>query len=145
MCKDSRKKNKSSEYSYLHIILISASELICTKITHRRRSEECRLSFYIMSGHLMSLRRHGDQMCVLLLSVCLCQMYKSSHFDVCGLTRLSSILIRDSNSSSPTFHLYWPAMLTAPAVATPNTRDLYFSWSSTIRLSTPPAHEMAFT
>lgn len=67
------------------------------------------------------------------------------HSEVCPLTRLSSILIRDSNSSSPTFHLCWLFMLTEPAEATSCTLALYFSWSSTIRLSTPPAHEMAFT
>lgn len=68
-----------------------------------------------------------------------------TYVDVCGLTRLSSILIRDSNSSSPIFHLYRLAMFTSLAAATSKTRVLYFSWSSTIRLSTPPAHEMAFT
>lgn len=91
----------------------------------------------------MSLRHYDKQVCSFLTSVC--QIYKSSHFATCGLTRLSSILIRDSNSSSPIFHLYWEAMLTAAAVATSNTRDLYFFWSSTMRLSTLPAHEMAFT
>lgn len=60
-------------------------------------------------------------------------------------TRLSSILIRDSNSSSPSFHLYWPAKLIASAEETSNTSALYFSGSSMIRLSTLPAHEMAFT
>lgn len=73
--------------------------------------------------------------------LCLCSLGSLG----CGLTRLSSILIRDSNSSSPTFHLYWPSMLISLALATSNTVDLYFSGSSTIRLSTLPAHEMAFT
>lgn len=62
-----------------------------------------------------------------------------------GLTRLSSILIRDSNSSSPAFHLYWLHMAKLLSMATSYTSDLYFSGSNITRLSTLPAQETAFT
>ena len=80
--------------------------------------------------------------------VCVCSRERRVCVCVCQckpLTRLSSILMRDSNSSSPTFHLCGLPMLTDAASATAWVRDLYFSASNTIRLSTLPAHETAFT
>lgn len=69
----------------------------------------------------------------------------SDQWCVCGLTRLSSILISDSNSSSPGFHLYWVHMAKLLSMATSYTSDLYFSGSNITRLSTLPAQEIAFT
>lgn len=70
--------------------------------------------------------------------LCMCLAYNLNHPSPFVLTKLSSILMRASNSCSPTCHLGW---VEDPSPAGSGTcgRDLYFPGSNITRLSGPPA------